>query len=554
MESQTNSVNADSFSIEGSDDLLLSVILDQASDIVDGWREAISNGIDSASSENIWLWKNQVRSIIHDDGNGMTLTEGKGQELLTTMGESDKDRDSNDTIGQFGIGKGQYIAKGQVSILSNGKALHFDIKSWGIKNGVYRTTIDDAIDFIKPHSEEWAECLTEGLEKHNNEGLTVIVNHYDSETPDYDWKWTEYDDKIRNRFKYVGLVNDKNIYINDEKITRDDIDIDELPTKCVKRHIDLGVNGEVHIGIGHKSNGSVEVYSNGVYVKDLQLRGFDGVVVTSNNLKLNFARNDIQSGCEVWDVVQDHLTNVQLEVCKKVNDAELNASAREFVVNQMYESDAVYSDWKEAELFKSASESMYSISEIESEDSISFAQTGDDLADRVEEGLKKVVLAEDDSAVSILRQNESYTEEHIDDIASENNLQRSKEELDFEELTPRQRNKLGVARLLSQRLGINRDIRWGESEVSNAWTDGYSYIVITDSGAPSSSWMQWVPELYRIIIHEWSHNTSTLDNHPSHGNRFAKAFRSRIDENWYVLSQLIEEINDNGIRSYRAEY
>ena len=462
MEQIQKSVSAESFSVTGSDDLILSVISDQAADIVDGWREGISNGIDSQNSTGVWLWADKERSIIHDDGDGIHLTVGKGQEFMTTMGLSDKSRDNDNTIGQFGIGKGQYIAKGQTTILSNGKALHFDIKSWGINDSVYRTTIEDAVEFIKSSgSEEWAECVEEGIEKHNSEGLTVVVNHYDSETPDADWKWDNYYSSIKDRFEYVGLVNDTDIFLNGNLITKDEIDSDTLPSKFSKKTVSLGEHGEVHLGIGHKANGSIKVYSNGLYVKDLRIRGFDGVVVTSNNLDLNFARNDIQSGCEVWSAVQEHLTDIRLDLCKKVNTEDLNAPARDFVSQQMYESDEVYQHWYSANIFKSASESMYSIKEIMESDTISFAESGDNLADRVEESLGKIVLAKNDSAVQNLKQNETYHEEELSNIAKENNLQRDKEELDFEDLTPTQKDKLGIARVLSDKLGINREIKWG---------------------------------------------------------------------------------------------
>lgn len=542
--------SVETLDIGSTDDLVLSVIIDQASDLEHGWREAISNSIDSPMSSSVNLWYNKNRSIISDDGAGVEITE-EGKDLLTNMGESSKERSSSESIGQFGIGKGQYIAKGRVTLLSKGKALHYNIKEWGIKDGVYITDISEAVNFTSEFNSEWSEHVKEGIKKHNKEGFTVVISHYKDETPDYSWKWDRYERNIKKRFKYTTLVTGVKVFVNNECISDGFVKNENLPPSSLIRSETLSEGGKIITGIGHKADGDISIYSNGVFVKEMERNGFGGFIITDKNFDLNFARNDIKSGCPIWDEALEIIDEECLKVCNNVSGSNMNSSVREFLINKMYENKSIHKKYKNKKILKTANEHYVSLQEIKKQDKIGMSKSNDKAADRLAEAFGDIILSKDDKAVKILDKNENLEKFDVKKKAQNVGFLKESEIIDEENLTPLQKAKLGVAKQIATKIGIEREIKYGKSSLSNAWTDGKRKIVITDTATPSSKWVQWVPELYRIIIHEWSHNESTKDNHPDHGRRFESNYREKIDSNWESLSEIMEEIQEKGIRNYR---
>lgn len=542
-----------SFDIGSTDDLIVSVIKDQASDLEHGWREGLSNSIDSPGSNNAYLFFNEERSIISDDGEGVDIEEEKDRKYLTDMGETSKETDSSESIGQFGIGKGQYIAKGRVTIISRGKALHYNIKEWGIENAVVQTSIDEAVEFTSEIDSSWGDHVGEGLEEHEkNGGLTVVISHYDDETPNYSWKWSDYEDNIKKRFLFTSLVTGVDVFVNGECISDEVIDYSILPSVSSIRFEELDDGCKVLMGVGHKSDGRISIYSNGVFVKEMERKGFEGFIVTDKNFDLNFARNEIKSGCKRWRNVAEIVDEVCIDICSKISGSNMNESARGFLVKKMTEDDSIFDEFKTKDVLKTANEDFVSVCNINSKDKIGLSNMGDKAADRLSEAYGDIILAKGDEAVSGIIDNIQFNQFDVKKRAHNLGLFDKSEVIPVEELRPLQKTKLGVARYMANKLGIGREIYYGKSSLSQAWTDGSSHIVITDSAAPSQKWIQWVPELYEILIHEWCHETSTKEDHPSHGRRFEQRYRKRTEKNKNTLSEIIGNIDERGVRNFRA--
>lgn len=544
-------------SIGGTDDLLLSVIKDQASNIEHGWREAITNGVDAPNSERVEAWFDEERSIITDDGDGCDLSSDTGAELLTNMAASSKDRDDDTTIGQFGIGKGQIIAKGRTTFISHGTALHFDINEWGINNGVYETTIDDAVGFLMQNNEEWANYVDEAIDKHAG-GMTVVAHHYEDETPSAEYKWEQYQDNVCDRYTYIGMAQDVDVVINGDEVTETEIQMEENDrTIITSEHISSG--GTVYIGLKHNISGEIDVYSNGVYVKSISRRGFSGVIVTDKNLDLNFARNEIKSGCTRWKEIDVLIDEIALEICENLPTERLNKNARKFVVDQIRANNELIDEWYSEKIFKMTNESTVSLEEIEENGEVAFNNGSNNLTDGIMERENTVIIDTSDEASRHL---ENSLNEHvkaetfdIEGRGESHNLTNTHEKLDDDELKPRQYQRKVVAMEIVRRADcLSRHIHWGESDTRHAWTDGSSYIVLTDSCADSSTWMGWVPQLFQTVIHELGHTENTLDTDASHGSYFNRQFRQRMEENMTVLSNIQEEINDMGIRAFVEKY
>ncbi|ELY46523.1 hypothetical protein [Natronorubrum bangense] len=125
---------------------------------------------------------------------------------------------------------------------------------------------------------------------------------------------------------------------------------------------------------------------------------------------------------------------------------------------------------------------------------------------------------------------------------------------DESRLNADQRRYLRFARVLTAELGIERDVYYGEAS-ADAWTDGRTYIVITDSAVTSRQRAVWMHDLYLVMLHEAAYETSSRDQ-PSHGHHFKSTFRSLVEDpgNRRSLAELVQHIADGGFESVFEAY
>jgi len=96
------------------------------------------------------------------------------------------------------------------------------------------------------------------------------------------------------------------------------------------------------------------------------------------------------------------------------------------------------------------------------------------------------------------------------------------------QLNADQQRYLRFARVLVKELGFERDVFYGET-CADAWTDGRTYIVITDSAVTSHQRAVWMCDLYLVLLHEAAHETSSRVR-PSNGHHFESSFRSLVED------------------------
>lgn len=543
--------------IEGTDDLLRQVIEDQAEDVEHAWREAIQNGLDSPMSTRVELDWNRVRSIIADNGDGVDLTQQYGEELLTNLGESSKDADDDETIGEFGIGKGQVFAKARTAMLSGDQALLFDIKGKGLE--VLKCSAEDAATVAGRQDEDWASHIVEARENHDLGGLLVVMSHYDDEVPDYSFKWDNYEERVTDRFKYAELATATRVEINGERISDASVNTDTYAYTHVEE-FDGDEAGRVHIGVGNSIQDDIAVYSNGVYVTDVDGRGLGGDVVVEGNLKLNFARNGIQSGCPKWAEITERLDTIRLDLFDSMPDDRLNSDAREFLAKRVLDGDDRFTD---TAVLRTASGDLVSLEEAQSRKNVGVAEPGDKAADKLEE-MGSLVLDESDDATSealYAIDDESHEVEmetyEAEEKAEKMGIHSTYERLDQGELRPLQRKQLAIARELGDRLNEaldeERQIYYGKSDVAKAWTDGITYITITDDSTSSNKRAVWVPELFRQLVHEFSHTVDSKENQADHGIGYNSRYRETMDGHHDILTGVISEIEERGLGEVVAD-
>jgi len=92
--------------------------------------------------------------------------------------------------------------------------------------------------------------------------------------------------------------------------------------------------------------------------------GVGGVVVSKGNLTLNFVRNDIQSGCDRWQQIDDALEQARDDLYANVSDDRLTAESWEVMIEAIA-SESSDERWADRNLFQLATESRISLEEIQ---------------------------------------------------------------------------------------------------------------------------------------------------------------------------------------------
>lgn len=515
------------YRIKGTDNLLMQTIKDQAASLEHGWREAVQNGIDSPGSTRVELDFTHARTVVSDNGDGVDLTTEEGLALLKNLGETNKDRSDDSTIGQFGIGKGQVIAKGHTVMMSGRTALHFDVDEWGLQ--IKEVPLARPVD-----------------------GFTVVVSHYPDQVPaEGDFRWSTFESRIEKRFRFAERTLGTEVVVNGETVSDND-PAEEVTGSRSHAETFESDHGDIDIAVRVKKYGGVDVYSNGVYVTTESDLGVSGVVVSHANMDIDFARDAIKDGCPVWGAARDRLAEIRGDLFEQANPRYLNDDARRFMMKMMADDPASMARFKDKKVLRTSSEDYISLEQVTGKTQIGYAPAGDASADRLSESFNMTVLDENDSAVEefVAAVNEGKAREpdtfDPEKKAADLGLMTLGEMVPDADLNTVQEKKLLAAREMADRLGIDREIRYGESDVAAAWTDGSAYVVITDSAAPSRNRAAWVWELAEKLVHEACHTQDTMEG-CSHGRSFDRDYREEWQDAVGVVADFVTEVEREGL-------
>jgi hypothetical protein len=103
-------------------------------------------------------------------------------------------------------------------------------------------------------------------------------------------------------------------------------------------------------------------------------------------------------------------------------------------------------------------------------------------------------------------------------------------------------------RALADAIGIDRTIHWGEA-TADAWTDGRTRIVVTDSAVTSSKRAVWTHDLFLTLCHEAAHDRSDK-RRTAHGRRFESRFRELVEDPAVrtAYSELVTAVHERGFQ------
>lgn len=299
MESINNPQGAEKRAFRMHKDILWSIIKSQAGTLGKAVLELVMNSIDAGASK-VSVDLTGTRLVVSDDGKGFQSRE-EIENWFETFGTPHEKGDAR--YGRFRMGRGQVMAFTRNRWRSGTFSMFVDIRDLGLE---YELTTES-----KPHK----GCQIEG-------------ELYEKLSPSEVIRVT---DNIRDLCKYAPIP----VLVNGERVS---VDLEKEKWTFVDDDAYYLLRAQAR---------QLEVYNLGVHVRNYWGEyGIGGIVVSKQQLEVNFARNDILlSECEVW---------------KRVS-AKVKAYAKQFEAKKPTQNDA----WRDLSMSRLLAGSFDSIDELD---------------------------------------------------------------------------------------------------------------------------------------------------------------------------------------------
>lgn len=248
--------------------LLVDVIKRQAGTLHKAILEGIMNGIEAGATRiDIRYNPSNVPNVlptlkITDDGKGIQTVQDI-ERFFETFGTPHEENEGK-IWAQFRMGRGQLFAFGRNIWRTGEFSMVVDINTMGL-----------------------AYDLTQNLPNVN--GCTIDINLYKNPIPSDYMSLDALERSIRQQIEFMVVP----VYFNGKRLNKD--------PKNLKWTFE-DENAYYLFGVGN----GLAVYNIGAYVTTLSAynTGVTGVVCSKKQLKVNFARNEIQNDCEVYKQIK----------------------------------------------------------------------------------------------------------------------------------------------------------------------------------------------------------------------------------------------------------
>jgi len=497
------------------ENLLLDVIQRQAGTVSKAIGELVMNAVDSGSSKvNIELSTGEF--LVEDDGRGFV---GKTEinDFFETFGTPHQEGDA--TYGRFRMGRGQIMAFSKNKWRSNEFEMDVDIIGNGLKYD-----------------------LTEHKDSFN--GCRITGSFYEKITPS---ELHSLKAELTKMVLYVQIP----VTLNGERISKD-VSEEKWDYETDKAYIKI------------RKTGCLQVYNLGVHVKDYPefVFGKGGVIVSKEQLQVNFARNDIMERiCPVWKTIKPFLKKEARKQAKK----GLNAEMRDFLAAEIISMEEKVDGWFTLNLLTDIKGRHFSFRTL-------YNGTTKLTAEPVQKTNIASVIADKKIATVIARKTlERFGCETIDDLIdiAENTAEAFEETWWWKGFGEHTRKRicsfsdiangfsdkhivfhdseinhniilmLKSLRKATHHLGVEmsmwngttydnakRKIIAGQSETAKMWTDGKTFIAVDIETLKLMRRGLWgCMEIIDIMIHEYIHTSSDIDSH-SHNFEFYEMFHN----------------------------
>jgi len=484
--------------------------------VLEGCMNAIEAGAPSVS---IYFNDNEAKPnekgaslVIMDDGRGISSAE-EIEKFFQTLGQPHEEEE-NKIWAQFRMGRGQLFS--------------FGINTW--RTSQFRMEVD-----LEERGLKWT--LHEGLEEYD--GCHITIDLYKNPIGSFGYRTI---DTLKERITALVKFMPKPIYFNEKQINTPPEDC-SWDSETADAYYSFGA------GI------DLKIYNLGALTKtlDLATAGTCGVIVSKKQLKVNFARNDIQHDCPVFPHIQKVIIDNRIKRNRKQNRIS-NDFERTSTLIDLRDGSQKYSDIKTLGLLRNTSGRLYTLEAIrKSRTSWTFAKSGNRRADKLLQAESALVLDDcvlgelgyhDDPALFFrwLAQRAGYGdkfsqweyEEKMDKAWKPLELMYRK----FDDLTGSMSNtytiipekkltnpEKRILKILDYYDWAGRTLCLGVSDIADAWTDGKTYIALgrTFLNRLYLSTSCGAAELVMVMIHEISHDDDDRGSH-NHDEEFYRRF------------------------------
>lgn len=517
--------------------LLMDVIRRQAGTLGKAILEGVQNSADARATK-VEVTIDRDRVVIADDGKGFP-SRVEIEKFFEVFGQP-HDASEGKIYGAFRMGRGQQFAFGRNNWRSGEFAMTVDVEKMGLD---YR--------------------LEAGLPQ--ADGCRIEIRLYE---PLDAMAVFELSRELSRLVKYAEIP----VLVNGEKVNK--------PASLQKwSH----TTDEAWFNINPGGEGGVAVYNLGVLVANLTSwdHGCSGTIVSRQQLKVNFARNDIMGTCPVWRKVLPVLR--ELSGREKVSNTRMTSSQRAMLWKQIIAKGGDLKEWQEHKLFVDSNGDSYSIRQLyrslhkfrqlhNEPVKVCFAERGSALADRVMQNRLGLVLdvamleltgctkpelffkqlhfapyhnsgdvMERDFMLHDLATLAKPLSSHGKEAIAESDL------TDWEKIGLKIANSIGrgVARAIAEgELGqmeedsysghsrkvweraqqLFRNVNVGSSDHADGWTDGKTYVYVerrfvTEFGKKECTFV----DMTLLLMHEWCHRKGDIGDH-THDAEFYQAY------------------------------
>jgi hypothetical protein len=318
-----------------------------------------------------------------------------------------------------------------------------------------------------------------------------------------------------------------------------------------------------------------KVYNLGAYVMNASLHeiGMMGIIVSKRQLKVNFARNDVQHDCQVY---KNALAIVKQNRIKKTRKASrrLNSWERLTTLKDLRDGGQRLEDIQTLALIPTAQGKHVSLNVIRKmKQEWCFAPLGDRFADRLMEREQAICI--DESIMENLgydgiksrfftwltgnENREVYGNDEWENICilyadfdeMSKGINDTYETIPAKKYTPTERRIINV--LQNQGCWNGRQILMGYSDTAAGWTNGSSYICIERNWLKGKSvtWGNDIAKIQMLLCHEMAHDDDSRGTH-IHGPEFYENM-VRIMEKGYSPIAHCADFKDAMVKSKVAE-
>jgi len=517
--------------------LLFDTIKRQAGTLEKANTEAIMNSIEAGAKTVSTILKREI--VVDDDDKAIMTIIDDGEGILTredliahfeTFGTPHEEHE-NTRWKQFRMGRGQLFAFGKNTWRTATFKMEVDINNWGLE---YHLT--ENLPYI--------------------DGCEILIELYTN--PINGWPYASmesYKEAIKKQVRFVETP----CYFNDEQINTPGSECKwDFEDEYAKYLFNVGKD--------------MTIYNLGIYVQDVSVFnvGMGGIVVSKKQLEVNFARNDVLSSCPVYIHINEIIRKNKIKKTRKrrrlLTKFEIHSTLRD-----LRDGVQEYKDIKNLGLIFTAQGKKITLEKIrKNRQPWSFTSRGDRTADRIIE--RELGLCIDETILTDLNytghraeffswlvRKDGYYCHKSDSWDLVEKLYSTFDELkgDISEkyfilpdkkITATERRILKV--LQEFNCWDNRVIILGTSDIANAWTDGYSRIVIDRSFLKSLCLTMGygVNKLMITLAHEMAHDEKTDCTH-YHGPEFYENMVRILESN--KSPTILNQYFSNKMKTYK---